>query len=166
MSDLDAVRKAFAALQARVAYLERASGLFADDASLDKPHGDPKVKFAPNSWRGPNFVEKSFSKCSPEFLEALAEALSWAADHPKPGKEKYVAGNRMDAARARSWARRLRAKAQGTTPPVPATTNGHAKPSASGQPPAVESGLFDDQEGLSNDLFDEDEEHPDDLFGG
>jgi hypothetical protein len=172
VSDLDAVRKAFAALQARVAYLEKASQLFVDDASLDRHHGDPKVRFAPKSWRGPDFVGKTFSKCSPEFLESLAEALTWAANNPKPDKAKYAEGNRTDAARCRSWARRIRAKAQTTAP----ATNGHAKPeapaqrpAASGQPPAADDELFDQEgdEGLSDDLFHDDErDQDDDLFGG
>ncbi|HXN31734.1 MAG TPA: hypothetical protein VN894_07735, partial [Polyangiaceae bacterium] len=117
MSDLDAVRKAFAELRDQLRYLEIALGAFVPDASLDRPHGDPTVRFAPNSWRGPDFVGKTFSKCSPEFLEALAETLTYSADNPKPDKLKYVAGNRKDSARARTWARRLRSTAAPAPPP-------------------------------------------------
>jgi hypothetical protein len=111
MIDEAALRAAYADLRARVAYLEKASGLFADDASLDRPKGDPKVNFSPKAWRGPNFVGKNFSQCTPDFLEALADALTWAADNPKPGADpKFIGWNRLDAARARSWARRVRSQ--------------------------------------------------------
>ncbi len=139
--DEEALRKAFAALQARVVYLERETGLFAPDASLDRPKGDPKVKFAPRDWRGPNFVGKNFSQCSPDFLEALASALSWAADNPQPGKEKYSAFNRKDGARARSWARRIRAKAEA------------AAPAASPPPPPTPAAPLTDEE--RSHLFDD-----------
>lgn len=160
MIDEDAMRAAFVALRARVEYLERASGLFAPDASLDRPNGNPKVKFAPRDWRGPNFVGKSFSQCSPEFLEVLAESLSWAADNPTEGKEKFASYNRLDAARARSWARRIRSKAIAATPrSEPAKpTNGHADPTER----HFDSDLFDEEDDMgSNDVrshpFDDEE---------
>jgi hypothetical protein len=106
--DEDALRKAFAELQWRVAYLERATGLFVEEASLERPKGDPVVAFMPNGFRGPDCKGKRFSQCSPELLEALAGALQRMADAPAPGKEQYSASNRRTAARARTWARRLR----------------------------------------------------------
>ena len=112
--DEEALRKAFAALQGRVAYLERALGLFASDEDLEGPRGDPVVKFAPRGWHGALQVGRRYSACEADFLEMLAESLAWSAGNPKAGKEKYAAYDRADAARARSWARRVRA---GWAPP-------------------------------------------------
>ncbi len=116
MIDEAALRKAFVALQRRVEYLEAASGLFVPESALTERNGDPSVKFSPRDWHGENFVGKHFSQCSPDFLEVLAETLQWAAEHPKAGKEQYAKYNRLDAARARTWARVLRAR--GWTPPT------------------------------------------------
>lgn len=152
--DEKAMREAYAALRARVAYLEEASGLFAPDTSLDRPKGDPVVRFPPRSWQGPDFSGKRYSQCSPEFLECLASFLTWAADHPKEGKEQYASSNRLDAARARSWARRLRAK---TAAPVPVDDAPHEPPPAA---------LFED-EPAGADLFGDDEGdgQDEDAFG-
>lgn len=117
MIDEKALRAAYAELRARVSYLEAASGLFASDEDLDGRNGDPVVKFAPRQWTGDVFVGRPFSECSPEFLEMLAESLQYAADNPKPDKEKYAPYNRRDAARARSWARRIRSRPV-VAPPV------------------------------------------------
>lgn len=106
-----ALRAAYAALLRRVEYLERSTGLFVADEMLDRPKGDPRVKFVPRNWRGDNFKGAFYSACSPEFLEVLAETLTWMADNPQAGKEDFVPNNRRDAARARTWARRLRAQA-------------------------------------------------------
>jgi hypothetical protein len=117
--DEDKLREAFGRLQARVellerrqAYLERASGLFVADEELDRPKGDLKIHFDPSGWRGDSFKGKTASQCTPAFLEAYAGALQAMADRPKPGDDPRRPGyNRLDAARARSWARRLRARA-------------------------------------------------------
>jgi hypothetical protein len=115
--DEKAIREAYAKLAARVEALERLSGMFVSDKDLDDPRfGDPVVKFDVRSWRGPSYVGKKFSQCSPDFLEALAESLQYSAEHPKEGKEKYAAFNRKDAARARTHARRIRS---GVVPPPP-----------------------------------------------
>lgn len=113
----------FAALAARlnravalVEDLAAASGLFASDKELDGPNGDPQVKFPPRNWAGPDCKGRKFSECPPEFLDALAEALSYSAKNPKVGKEKYAKWNELDAARARSWARRLRDGWKGAAP--------------------------------------------------
>jgi hypothetical protein len=109
MIDESALRTAFADLQRRVAYLERASGLFVADDELDRPKGDIKIHFDPNGWRGPSCKGRRASECTPEFLEAYAGALQSMAERPKPGDDpKRPVYNRLDAARARSWARRLR----------------------------------------------------------
>ena len=148
--DEEALRRAFKDLLERVAYLEKASQLFASDKDLAGPHGDPIVRFDPKSWRGPSQKGKKYSACPADFLEQLAEALAWAADNPQVGKEKYAAGNRTDARRARSYARRARLQAgnqggQGgdkSGPPAngqrPATTAG--RPASSGRPSARRPG--------------------------
>jgi hypothetical protein len=142
----DALRKAFKDLRDRVAYLESASGLFASDSDLDSQYGDEQIRFSPKSFRGPDYTGKRMSQCSPEFLEALAEAMTYAANNPKPDKLKYVAGNRRSAARARGWSRRLRA---GVVPPPPdARALAGELPSAPAAPtfeaPAFEAPSFDD----------------------
>ncbi len=114
-------------LRRRVAELERATGLYATNKELDSPGGDPVVRFAPSAWRGPSMLEKHYSECHPGFLDLLASTLTFMAENPKPGKEQYAKGNRLDAKRARSWARRIRARhgesgageAEGATPARP-----------------------------------------------
>jgi hypothetical protein len=95
-------------LSARMAALEAASGLFVPDDVLDKKGGNPQVRFSPKRWRGDDYKGCLYSECEPAFLDELAETLCWMADNPQPGKEQYAANNRKDAARARSWGRRIR----------------------------------------------------------
>jgi hypothetical protein len=100
-----------AELRRRLDAMESASGLFAADKDLDDPrgHGDPVIKFEPKGWRGQPHRGRKMSASDPDFLDLLADALAYSAAHPKDGKEKFVPYNLRDAARARSWARRLRA---------------------------------------------------------
>jgi hypothetical protein len=80
----------------------------ADDADLDGKFGDPPVRFAPRRFAGgEQYVGRTYSECPSDFLDALAEALEWSANNPKPGKDpKYSDYDRKDAARARGWSRR------------------------------------------------------------
>lgn len=96
------------ALLSRLESVEAATGLFATDRDLDGTHGDPAVKFAPRDYRGPDMKGRQYSRCTPEFLDILAESLAYSAANPKEGKEKFAKYNAIDAKRARSWARRLR----------------------------------------------------------
>ena len=92
----------------------------ATDDDLDGEHGDPEAKWCPRKYRaldgklmdydGEDFTGRRFSECSVEFLLGYAGDLEYAADHPKPGKEKYSDYNRRDAARARGHARRKMTK--------------------------------------------------------
>jgi hypothetical protein len=114
--DIDKMRRAFADLRDRVTYIENASGLFASDRELDSQYGDPVVKFSIRDWHGTSYVGKKYSECAPEFLEMLAERLSYSAAHPKEGApEKYAEFDKKNAQRARSWARRIR---RGVAPPT------------------------------------------------
>lgn len=93
----------------------------APDAELDSERGDPEVKKDPKRWKGEPFAPRRMSLCSPEYLEAIAEAKDYSAgrnDADAAGltgaeaatKKKYADYDRKDAGRARGWARRLRAK--------------------------------------------------------
>lgn len=81
----------------------------ADDRDLDGQHGDPAIKFTPKrGYSGPDMKGQRMSEASPEFLDAYADALQYASEHPREGKEKYARYDALDAARARGWAKRLR----------------------------------------------------------
>lgn len=83
------------------------TGSVASDADLDGQYGNPVVRIDPKrGWEGESMRGRTFSDCPPEYLEALANFLDWAAQNPQPGKEQYASRNAKDAARARGWARR------------------------------------------------------------
>jgi len=118
---IEALEAVVAELRASVTAFENASGLYASDAELASDKGDPVVKWPLRNWAGRNDVGKKFSECAPTFLDALAENLQYRADHPKAkpkqgqsqeeaeaNARKYADWDRKDAARARSWARRIR----------------------------------------------------------
>jgi hypothetical protein len=88
--------------------LEQAGGLFASDADLDGQRGDPQVKFTPRRFVGPDCKGRRLSQCPPEFLDSYAEALQYSSENPKPDRAQYAKYDKADAARCRSWARRLR----------------------------------------------------------
>ncbi|HWL89085.1 MAG TPA: hypothetical protein VNO21_24955 [Polyangiaceae bacterium] len=74
---------------------------------------DPIVRFNPNSWKGDSYKLEPFSKCSPEFLEHLARALSTMALRNKEMGKRYNGKptwpfTLQTAARARRWALRMR----------------------------------------------------------
>lgn len=84
------------------------------DADIDGPRGDPEVRFVPKRWTGQDFKGQKYSACEPEFLDMLSESLDWFANRDdesgavdKNGGPKSKWG-RLDAARARAWAARLR----------------------------------------------------------
>ncbi len=74
---------------------------------LDGPHGNPTIAAKdPRDWSGPTMKGKRFSECPAEYLDLLAERLDYFAEkEPDAKKANY---NRLDAARARGWAARLR----------------------------------------------------------
>lgn len=151
-----ALEATVADLRACVESLARATGLYASDKELDGPYGDPTPKFDPKQYRGPSCKGRPMSRCTPEFLEAYADALAYSAEHPKPGKEKYAQYDRLDAARARAWARRLRS---GWKPPLRDDGDqssgddapfGSAAPSRF-EPPRFEAPAFDAPSGFDAD---------------
>lgn len=149
MIDEKAMREAYVKLAARVSYLERCSGLFASDEDLDGQRGDPIVRFNPKRFRGPSCIGKHYSEASPEFLDSLAEALQWMAEHPKEGDDaKKIGWNKSDAAKARSWSRRIRSGAVPPPPEARALAGEAEQPSAPDAPsfeaPAFEAPSFDD----------------------
>jgi hypothetical protein len=147
-TDYTTILRMVTELRARVDALESASGLYVSDEDLDDPrYGDPTIKFTPRKYRGPDCKGKQFSKADPAFLDAYADALAWMADHPQPEKEKYAAYNRRDAARARSWAKRLRTGWQ----PEPSSMVGEFP----GDPtPAFEAPAFVEPEPFDTPSFD------------
>lgn len=94
----------------------------APDSDLDSQYGNPPLKFAPRDWTGPSFKGRPFSECPPELLDIVASSLDYFAQQAEEKGEVTPAGKpvapykRRDAARARGWARRIRA---GWRPPEP-----------------------------------------------
>ena len=89
------------------------SPAIADDKDLDSQYGDETVKFSPKDWSGDSIKGLTMSRCPPAALDLLANAFDYFAkrnegqltDKRKP-KSDY---DRRSAARARGWAKRLRA---------------------------------------------------------
>ena len=90
------------------------SKAIADDGDLDGEWGDPVVRFGLKAkwWPeqpDPNIGYK-FSECPPEYLDATAKYLGACAYMKrKEGDEKKAGYKDRDAARARGWAKRIRA---------------------------------------------------------
>jgi hypothetical protein len=100
----------------------------ASDAELDSRFGNPRVRFDPRGWPGPSYKGRLMSECPPDYLELLAESFDYFAERAEQNNERTTKGkpiadfNRADAARARGWARRLRAGYVPATA-APATTS-------------------------------------------
>lgn len=102
----------------------------ADDADLDSQWGNPSVFKDPPKWEGPSYAGAKFSDCPPDFLDTLAGFLAWRAR--KCDEEGKTAKNGQpqsvyllrDAARARGWAVRARAKATAHRRPVATNPTG------------------------------------------
>jgi len=87
----------------------------APDSDLDGKYGDPKVILNPRNWTGEPYKGSLMSECPSDFLEQLALVLDeFAAGESDDKKARY---KRVDAARARGWARRARKREE---PPAPA----------------------------------------------
>lgn len=95
----------------------------ASDRDLDGTWGDPEVKFTPRDWTGAPCKGLRMSQCEADCLELLADAFDYFAEKAEENGEMTTAGKpvadykRMDAARARGWAKRIRDGIH--TPPKP-----------------------------------------------
>ncbi len=90
----------------------------ASDADLDGQYGDPVVKARdPREWSGETQVGKRFSECPSAYLDMVAARLDYFSsklgDTEDDRKKRLY--NTRDAARARGWAKRIRA---GYKPPA------------------------------------------------
>ena len=87
-------------------------GAMAPDSDLDGQWGNPAVRRDPARWPGDSHKGEFYSDCPPNYLDSLAGFLDWCADRDEEkGTEdgaKYARYGRMDAARARGWAHRIR----------------------------------------------------------
>lgn len=96
-------------------------GEVASDRDLDSERGNPTVRKDPKRWDGESYVGMPYSHCPPEYLDALAGFLDWQADMddqklgPNDENRKFIRWKRIDAARARGWAARIRLNG----PPAP-----------------------------------------------
>lgn len=121
---LERIEKKLDALLARQQGGGQSAGAAAEiDVDIDGPRGDPEVRFVPKRWTGPDHKGQNFSACEPEFLDLLAEAYEWFAQRDdetgaldKNGSPKSR-WSRLDAARARAWSARLRARDGETSTP-------------------------------------------------
>jgi hypothetical protein len=94
----------------------------APDTDLDGEYGNPVIKAKdPRDWSGPTMNGRRLSECPAEYLDLLAARYDYFADQQELSNEQTTSGKprapytRREAARARGWARRLRA---GWKPPV------------------------------------------------
>ena len=110
----------------------------ADDADLDSKWGDPELRFTPRDWSGADFKGRHFSECPAELLEMAAETFDYFARQSEAKNELTDKGKpvaqykRMDAARARGWAKRVREGKGRLAEPTPADANPHAWADAGG----------------------------------
>lgn len=80
----------------------------ASDRELDSERGNPIVKAKdPRDWTGPSMTGKHFSECPATYLDLLADRYDYFAT--KETDEQTKSWSRLDAARARGWAARVRA---------------------------------------------------------
>lgn len=108
------LRSIDASLKALLAQSKPGGGAPAEQVDLDGRHGNPIVKAKdPRDWTGESMKGRHFSECPPEYLDLLADRFDYFASKEEDAKKaKY---NRLDAARARGWAARLRAGYVSTT---------------------------------------------------
>ena len=103
-TSLDLLKSIDATLRELLRVLTPASPVHAD---IDGKYGDPTIKARdPKDWTGESMVGRKFSECPAEYLDLLAERYDYFASREEDAKKaKY---NRLDAARARAWAERIR----------------------------------------------------------
>lgn len=113
---LESIDKSLKQLLARQSAGSAASGgAVAPDRDLDGKYGDPEVRMKdPRDWTGPVMKGRKFSECPPDYLDMIADRFDYFANKADEEGEKLENGKpastykRIDAARARGWAKRLR----------------------------------------------------------
>lgn len=83
-------------------------GAIASDDDLDGRYGNPEIRRDPPRWTGESMVGRKYSDCPPEYLDTLAGFHDWRADQDDKKGDPRAKWPRLDAARARGWARRIR----------------------------------------------------------
>lgn len=98
------------------------AGDIASDADLDGEYGNEQIRMNPRDWKGTPRKGERMAHCEPEFLELYALTMDWfASENEAKGNARKAKFDRLVAARARGWAKRLR---EGWTPPEPAKPAG------------------------------------------
>lgn len=80
----------------------------ASDEDLDGKYGNPEVRKDPSRWKGESMVGRKYSECPPEFLDVLAALCDWRAEQDEKKGDARSKWARLDALRARGWAKRMR----------------------------------------------------------
>lgn len=118
------LRSILAALSPGAGASRSAAGAVASDRELDSQYGNPEVRGKdPREWKGPPMRGRKYSECPAEYLDLLAESLEWQAQQAEKKNELTNGGKpvaefrRKDAARARGWAKRMRAGQAQQQPP-------------------------------------------------
>jgi hypothetical protein len=106
-----------------------AEGEVASDADLDGKFGDPEVKKDPPRWTGSPVAPCHMSQAPAAWLDVLAGFKDWQAWKNDQDNEVDAKGrpksyySRLDAARARGWAKRIR-DGKVAPPSAPPANNG------------------------------------------
>lgn len=99
LQSIDASLKTLVALQRGTPPAER--------VDLDGEHGNPVVKAKdPRDWTGEPMKGRRFSECPANYLDLIADRFDYFASQEQDAKKARY--NRLDAARARGWAERVR----------------------------------------------------------
>ncbi len=121
LKSIDASLKALVARQAPASGAPASVPTVASDRDLDSQWGDPVVKAKdPRDWTGAPQQGKKFSECPAEYLDMVADRLDYFTSQNAGATEedqKKLKYQKLDAARARGWAARIRA---GKVAPPPA----------------------------------------------
>ena len=126
----------------------RGGGGGARPQATPRPSEDPRVPFNPRGWTGDgDFKGKTFSACTPEFLDCFGEAMTWSAANPKDGDTRFVDGNKKNAKLAAEWAAHLRGGGSGSASGSGGSRGGSASRQAAAPPADTGGGGGDDDYG-------------------
>lgn len=122
LASIDASLKTLVSRQSAPQAASASGPAVASDRDLDGPYGDPEIKARdPRDWTGTPMLGRRFSECPAEYLDLLAERFDYFAEKNGAGTEdeqKKARYQRLDAARARGWAARIRAGKVAQAPPA------------------------------------------------